>query len=176
MLSVVREKTLESPLDYKEIQPVHPKRDQLMLKLKLQYFAYLMWRASSLEKNPDAGKDSGQEEGITDDEMVRWHLWLNGHDSGQTQGDSEGQGRPACCSSWGRKELDTTERLNNREGAREKRLLLVNLQQLNTMDITGLWSRHGLLGEQQPLPAWNFYIPVCLLFSASYTLKSYFNF
>ena len=70
--------------------------------------------------------------------MVGWHQQLNGYEFGQTLRDGKGQGRLACCSSWGRKELDTTERLNNREGAREKRLLLVNLQQLNTMDITGL--------------------------------------
>ena len=50
---------------------------------------------------------------MTEDEMVGWHRLLNGHEFEQTQGDSEGQGRLACCSSWGRKELDITERLNN---------------------------------------------------------------
>ena len=180
MLSVVREKTLESPLDRNKIKLFNPKGNQHWIftgRTNTEAEAPILLppdeKSQLIGKNPDAGKDWGQEEkGITEDEMVRWHLWLNGHDSEQTQGYSEGQGRLACCSSWGRKELDTTERLNNREGAREKRLLLVNLQQLNTMDITGLWSRHDLLGEQQPLPAWNFYIPVCLLFSASYTLKS----
>ena len=79
--TVVLEKTLESPLDCKEIQPVHPKRDQswvfmegLMLKLKLQYFGHLIWR------DPDAGKDWGQEEkGMTEDEMGGWHHQLSGH-------------------------------------------------------------------------------------------------
>ena len=75
---MVLEKTLESPLDCKEIQPVHSKGDQcslegLMLKLKLQYFGHLMRRVDSLEES-DAGRDCGQEEkGMTDDEMARWH-------------------------------------------------------------------------------------------------------
>ena len=72
------EKTLESPLDCKEIQPVHPKGDKslegLMLRLKLQYFGLLMRRADSLEKDSNAGRDWGQEErGTTEDEMVGWH-------------------------------------------------------------------------------------------------------
>ena len=88
------EKTLESPLDCKDIQPVHPKGNQfwiltegLMLKLKLQYFCHLMWRTDSLEKNPDAGKDWRQEEkGTTEDEMVGWHHWLNGLEFHQASG------------------------------------------------------------------------------------------
>ena len=78
---MVLEKTLESPLDCKEIQPVHPKGDQSwvfigrrMLKLKLQYFDHLMRRVNPLEKTLIAGRDSGQEEkGTTEDEMVGWH-------------------------------------------------------------------------------------------------------
>ena len=77
---MVLEKTLASPLDCKEIQPVHPKGDQswcslegMMLKLKLQYFGNLMRRVDSLEKT-DAGRDWGQEEkGTTEDEMAGWH-------------------------------------------------------------------------------------------------------
>ena len=85
---MVLEKTLESPLDCKEIQPVHPKGDQswvfslegLMLKLKLQYFGHLMRRVDSLEKT-DAGRDWGQEKkGMTEDEIVKWHHRLNGHE------------------------------------------------------------------------------------------------
>ena len=61
-------------------------------------------------KDPDAGKDSGQEEkGASEDEMIRWHHQLNEHELEQTPEDSEGQGSPACCSPWGQKELDTTE-------------------------------------------------------------------
>ena len=86
---MVLEKTLEHPLDCKEIQPVHPKGDQswvcslegLMLKLKLQYFGHLMRRVDSLEKT-DAGRDWGQEEkGTTEDEMAGWHHRLDGRES-----------------------------------------------------------------------------------------------
>ena len=80
----------------------------LMLKMKLQYFGHLMWRDDSLEKilMPE---DWGQEEkGVTEDEMVGWHHWLNGHELKQTLGDSEGQGSLAHCGSSGHKESDTT--------------------------------------------------------------------
>ena len=84
---MVLEKTLESPLDCKEIQPVHSEGDQpwdffgrIMLKLKLQYFGHLMRRVDSLEKT-DARRDWGQEEkGTTEDEMAGWHHRLNGHE------------------------------------------------------------------------------------------------
>ena len=69
--------------------------------------SWLIW------KDPDAGKDWGQEEkGMTEDEMVGWHHRLNGHGFGWTLGVGDGQGGLACCGSWGRKESDTTERLN----------------------------------------------------------------
>ena len=114
--TVVLEKTLESPLDCKEIQPVHSEGDQpwdgMILKLKLQYFGHLMRRVDSLEKT-DAGRDWGQEEkGRTEDEMAGWHHWLHGRESGWTPGVGDGQGGLACCNSWGRKESDTTELLN----------------------------------------------------------------
>ena len=65
-------------------------------------------------KDPDLGKDWRQEEKrVTEDEIVEWHHWLSGHEFKQTLWDSEGQGRLACCSPWGRKELNTTEQLNN---------------------------------------------------------------
>ena len=64
-------------------------------------------------KAPDAGNNGGQEEkGATEDEMVGWHHQLNGYEFEQTPGDCEGQGSLACCSPWGCKESDTTERLN----------------------------------------------------------------
>ena len=86
----------------------------LMLKLKLQYFGHSIDAKSWLIwKDPDAGKDWGQEEkGTTEDEMVGWHHWLNGYEFGWTPGIGNGRGGLACCSSWGRKESDTTERLN----------------------------------------------------------------
>ena len=82
----------------------------LMLKLTLQYFGHLMQRVG---KDSDAGRDCGQEEkGTTEDEMAGWHHRLNGHESEWTPGVGDGQGGLACCDSWGRKESDTTERLN----------------------------------------------------------------
>ena len=85
----------------------------LMLKLKLQYFGHLMQRADSFGKDPDAGKDWGQEEkGTTEDEMVGWYHWLNGHGFGWTPGVGDRQGGLVCCGSWGLKESDTTEWLN----------------------------------------------------------------
>ena len=85
-----------------------------MLKLRLQYFGHLMQRADSLEKTLMLGKIEGKEEmGTTEGEMIGCHHWLNGHEFKQTLGDSEGQGSLACCSPWGHKKLDTTERLNN---------------------------------------------------------------
>ena len=87
--------------------------ERMMLKLKLQYFGHLMRRVDSLEKDSDAGRDWGQEEkGTTEDEMAGWHHGLGGHESEWTPGDGDGQGGLACCDSWGRKESDTTERLN----------------------------------------------------------------
>ena len=81
----------------------------LMLKLKLQYFAHLMWRTDSLEKTLILGKTWRQEEkGMTEDEMVGWHHWLDAHEFEQALGVGDGQGSLACCSPWGHKELDTT--------------------------------------------------------------------
>ena len=90
----------------------------LMLKLKLQYFGHLMRRVDSfIGKDPDAGKHWGQEKkGVTEDEMVGWYHWLNGHEFEQTPGDGEGQGSLMCCRPWGRKESDVTEWLNKDSG------------------------------------------------------------
>ena len=62
-------------------------------------------------KDPDAGRDWGQENGTTEDEMAGWHHWLNGRESEWTPGVGDGQGGLACCDSWGSKELDATEQL-----------------------------------------------------------------
>ena len=84
-----------------------------MLKLKLQYFGHLMRRVDSLEKTLMLGRDWGQEEkGTTEDEMARWHHRLDGHEFEWILGVGDGQGGLVCCNSWGRKESDTTERLN----------------------------------------------------------------
>ena len=118
--SVVLEKTLESPLDCKEIQPVHPKGDQswvLIGRSDVEAEMPILWppdvKSWLIWKDPDAGKDWGQEEkGMTEDKMVGWHHRLNGHGFGWTPGVDDGQGGPVCCRSWGLKESNMTERLN----------------------------------------------------------------
>ena len=86
----------------------------LMLKLKFQYFGHLMWRTDSLEKTLMLGKIKGRRRRgqETEDGTVGWHHWLNGHEFEQALGVGDGQGSLACCSPWGRKELDVTEWLN----------------------------------------------------------------
>ena len=85
----------------------------LMLNLKLQYFGHLMWRVDSLEKTLMLGGIWGQKEkGTTEDKMAGWQHQLDGYEFGWTPGVSDGQGGLACCDSSGRKESDTTERLN----------------------------------------------------------------
>ena len=137
--TVVLEKTLESPLDCKEIQPVHPKGDQSWIfigrtdaeaetpvLLPPDVKNWLIW------KDPDAGKGWGQEEkGTTEDEMVGWHhrLWF-----GWTPGAGDGQGGLVCCDSWGHKESDTTEQPNWTEVLREKMLVAFDKD----------WVLHGL--------------------------------
>ena len=117
--TVVLEKTLESPLDYKEIQPVHSKGDQSWVFIgRTDAEAAILWppdtKSQLTGKDPDAGKDWRQKEkGMTEDKTVEWHHWFNGLEFEQTAGDSKGQGNQACCSPWGHKELNTTEWLNN---------------------------------------------------------------
>ena len=118
--TVVLEKTLESPLDCKEIQPVHSKGDQPWVFFgsnDAKAETPVLWPPHTKSwltgKDSDAGRDWGQEEkGTTEDEMAGWHYWLDGRGSEWTPGVGDGQGGLACCDSWGRKELDTTERLN----------------------------------------------------------------
>ena len=95
----------------KEISPEYS-LEVLMVKLKLQYFCHLIWRANSLEKSLMLGTIEGRRE-MTEDEMVGWHHQLDGHAFEQAPGDVEGQGSLACCSPWGCKDSDTTEQLNN---------------------------------------------------------------
>ena len=107
-------KTLESPLYSKEIKSVSLKGDQTWIFIgKTEAEVPILWspdaKSQLIGKFPDAGKDWGQEEkDATEDEMVGWHHWLNGHEFEQTQGDSKGQGSLACYSSWGCKESYTT--------------------------------------------------------------------
>ena len=115
--TVVLEKILESPLDCKEIQPVHPKGGQSWVfigRTDVEAETLILWPANAkswlIWKDPDAGKDWGREEkGTTEDKMVEWHHWLNGHGFGWTPGVDDGQGGLACWGSWSRKELDMTD-------------------------------------------------------------------
>ena len=118
--TVVLEKTLESPLDCKEIQPVHSKGDQSWVFIgrnDAKAETPVLWpphvKSWLFGKDCDAGRDWGQEEkGTTEDEMAGWHYWLYGHEFEWTPGVGDGQGDLKCCDSWGRKESDTTEQLN----------------------------------------------------------------
>jgi len=106
--TVVLEKTLESPLDCKEIKPVHPKGDQSWVfigRTDVEAETPILWPPDAkswlIEKDPDAGKDWGQEKGTTEDEIVGWHHWLDGHEFEQALGVGDGQGSLVCCSLWG---------------------------------------------------------------------------
>ena len=116
--AVVLEKTLESPFDCKEIQPVHPKGNLLWIFIgRTDAEAPTLWPPDAknwlIGKDPDAGKGWRQEEkGTTEDEMVEWHHWLHRCEFEQAPGVGEGQGSLACYSPWGLKELDMTEHLN----------------------------------------------------------------
>ena len=111
---VVLEKTLESPLDIKEIKLVNTKGNQPWIFIgRTDAEAPILWPSDAKNrltgKDPDAVKDWGQEKkGSAEDEMVGWHHWLKGHEFEKTPGDNEGQGTLVCCSSWVCKELDTT--------------------------------------------------------------------
>ena len=117
--AVVLKKTLESPLDHKEIQPVHSKGDQSWVfigRTDAEAETPMLWSPHAKSwltgKHPDAGRDWGQEEkGMAEDEMAGWHHWLDGREFEWTLGVDDGQGGLACCDSWGHKESDTTERL-----------------------------------------------------------------
>ena len=110
--TVVLEKTLESPLDCKEIQPVHPKGNQSWIfigRTDAEDEAPILWPPDAknwlIWKDPDAGKDwTWEEKGMTEDEMVGRHHRLDGHEFEQALGCGEGQGSLACCSPWGHKE------------------------------------------------------------------------
>ena len=116
--TVVLEKTLESPLDCKEIQPVNPKGNQSWIVIgRTDAEAPILWPPDVkdwlLREDPDAGKDwRWEEKGTTEDEMVGWHHRLNGHEFDQAQGIGDGKGSLACCSPWFCKKSDTTKQLN----------------------------------------------------------------
>ena len=143
--TLVLEKTLESPLDCKEIQPVHPKGDQPWVfigRTDVEAEIPMLWPPDAkswlIGKDPDAGKDwRWEEKGMTGDEMVGWHHRLNGHEFEQTLGHGGGQRSLVCCSLWAHKELDTIEQLNNNNDQR-----------------AGVCSLRGLLGYRGRAVAW----------------------
>ena len=114
------EKTLESPLDCKEIKPVNPKGNQSWIfigRIDAEAEVPILWPPHEknwlIGKDPDAGRDWGQEEkGTTEVEIVGWYHRLDAHDFEQALGVSVGQGSLVCCSLWGHKNLDMTESLN----------------------------------------------------------------
>ena len=118
--TVASEKTLESPLGCKEIQPVHPKGDQSWVftaRTDVEAETPILWPSDAerwlIAKDLNAERDWRQEEkGMTEDEMAGWHHRIDGHEFGWTPGAGDGWGGLLCCSPWGRKELDTSERLN----------------------------------------------------------------
>ena len=117
--TVVLEKNFGSPLDCKEIQPVPPKGDQSWVfigRTDVEAETPIIWSPDAkswlIWKDPEAGKYWGQEKGMTENEMVGQHHWLNGHESGWIPGVGDGQGGLESCGSWGRKESDTTKWLN----------------------------------------------------------------
>ena len=126
--TVVLEKTLESPLNCKEIQPAHSKGDQAWVfigRTDAEAETPILWSPDAkswlIWKDPDAGRDWGQEEkGTTEDEMVGWHLWLNVHEFGWIPEVDDGQGGLAFCGPWGHKESDMTEQLKWTENKKAK--------------------------------------------------------
>ena len=133
---MVLEKTLESPLDIKEIKPVNPKGNQAWIFIgrtdtEVPILCSANVKSQFTGKDPNAGKDWGQEKKeATEDEMAGWHHWLNGHEFEETPGDSEGQGSLSCRDPWALKywctwclqELDTSKWLNNKQSLWNLRL------------------------------------------------------
>ena len=154
--TMVLEKTLESPLDSKEIQPVHPKGNSpkgnlfpiFIGRTDAEAEAPVLWppdvKSWLIGKDSDAGKDWGQEEkGVIEDEMVGWHHWLNGHESEQTLRDSERQGSLARWCSWCHKESDTTWWMNN------KAFLVSYIMELHGLDKELGWKQISLHWEER---------------------------
>ena len=181
--TMVLQKALESPLDCKEIQPVHSKGDQSWVfigRTNIEAETPILWppdvKIWLIWKDPDAGKDWGQEEkGTTENKMVGWHHQINGHGFGWTPGVGDGEGGLACCGSWCRKELDMTERLNWTEMTHQDMIICNNgtkiyfiknffserwevdviLKFLITMPIIFMFQEFSILKKPSLFPIWN---------------------
>ena len=119
--TVLLDKTLESPLNNKEIKPVNPKGNQpwiFIWRTDAEAEAPIFWpldaKSGLIRKDPNAGKDWRQEKRMTEGEMAGWHCRLDGHEFAKAPGTGDRQGSQVCCSPWGHKELDMTEQLKNR--------------------------------------------------------------
>ena len=159
---MVLEKTLESPLDCKEIQPVHSEGDQpwdFFGRNDAKAESPVLWpprvKSWPIGKDSDAGRDWGQEKkGTTEDEMSGWHHWLNGDESGWTPGVGDEQGGLVCCDSWARKESDTTERLNVQNRNLEPGLPTISSKMLLQSPQTKEEKSHLSWGQQRPENIW----------------------
>ena len=146
---MVLEKTLESPLHYKEIKPVHPQGNQSWIfigrtdaEAETPIICSPDVKNWLIGKDSDVGRDGRQEErGNTEDEMVLWPHQLDGHEFEQAPGVGDGQGSLACCSPWGRKESDMTEWLSWTELKRKNEVL-------DRFSVWGWWQGHPLLRRQ----------------------------
>ena len=108
---VVLQKTLESPLDCKDIKPVNPNGNQSWIftgMIDVEAEAPTLWPPDAIGKDSDAGKDWRQKKRMTENEMVGWHHWLDGHEFEQALGVGDGQGSLMCYSPWSHKKSDTT--------------------------------------------------------------------
>ena len=164
--TVVLEKTLESPLDCKEIQPVHSKGDQswdFFGRNDSKAATPVLWpphvKSWLIGKDPDAGKDWRQEEkGTTEDEMAGWHHRLDGHEFEWTLRVDDEQGGLAFCNSWGCKESDTTERLNWTE-------LNLWIEEINTPLLKAGHSLGVVLQDRRPFHLTSpLHLPLCSAF------------
>ena len=150
------EKTLESPLDCKEIKPVSPKGNQSWIfigRTDAEAEAPVLWppdiESWLIGKDPDAGKDWRQEEKeMTEDEMVGWHHWLDRHEFEQALAVGDGQGTQACCSPFGRKESDMEEMTGSKLGKEYSKAVYCHLAYLTSMQCTpckmSSWMEHKL--------------------------------
>ena len=150
----IGEDSWESPFDFKEIQPTKGNQSCILIgRTDAEAETSMLWPSDAknwlIWKDPDAGNDwRWEEKGKTEDEMVEWHYWLDGHGFGWTPGVGDGQGGLAGYSSWGRKKSDMTERLNwlmfkRRIVGSYAALLLLFLRDLNTVLHSGCTSLHA---------------------------------
>ena len=145
--TVVLKKTLESPLDCKEIKPVNPKENQSWIFIgntDAKAETAILWPPDTknwlLGKDPNTRKDWRWEKmGMTENEMFGWYHWLDGHEFEQALGVSDGQGSLGCCSPWDHKELDTTEWLNWTELKQMNCNNWIHGKSVHTPEATQMW-------------------------------------